>query len=118
EQTRSGHDIAVVLPKYDIIELSQIEDLKIYKLDLWSFEDAFKYHNTVWTGVYDSIRIYLIEPHHNQYYFNRGQVYGCMNDIERFLYFSRAALEFLHKEQKDIDVLHIHDWPTAVVAPL
>ena len=38
--------------------------------------------------------------------------------MARFLYFSKTALEFLLKTRKQVDIIHIHDWPTAIVAPL
>lgn len=116
EQKRLGHKVEVILPKYDVLLYEQLQDLKIDTLDLWSFEDSFKYHNTIWSAKYDGLDLLLIEPHHNSYYFNRGQIYGCMNDAERFLYFSRAALEFLYRSDRRPDILHVHDWPTAAMA--
>lgn len=118
EQQRLGHDVSVIIPKYDIINYQRIDNLKLKRGDLWSFEDTFRYHNSVWEGLVDGITTHLIEAHHNQYYFNRGSIYGCFNDIERFLYFCRASLEFLYTEWKKIDIIHLHDWPTAPVALL
>lgn len=47
---------------------------------------------------------------------------GEVDDAERFLFFARAALEFLvwseATQGKQPDVLHIHDWQSAAVAPL
>lgn len=43
---------------------------------------------------------------------------GEVDDAERFLFFSRAALEFLVWSGKQPDALHIHDWQSAAVAPL
>lgn len=118
EQQRLGHDVSVVLPKYDIIKYKFLENLELERGDLWSFEDTFRYHNSVWRASVDGIPTYLIEAHHNQYYFNRGSIYGCFNDVERFLYFCRTALEFLYTDWKKIDIIHLHDWPTAPVAML
>lgn len=36
----------------------------------------------------------------------------------RFTYFSRAALEYLQKVGKQPDILHLHNWQTAAIAPL
>uniref|UniRef100_A0A7S0UW66 starch synthase n=1 Tax=Polytomella parva TaxID=51329 RepID=A0A7S0UW66_9CHLO len=43
---------------------------------------------------------------------------GSYNDIEAFLYFSRAALEFLARRQITPQVLHLHDWHSAAAAML
>lgn len=40
---------------------------------------------------------------------------GEKDDTERFLFFSRAALELLLQTGKQPDVLHCHDWQSATV---
>jgi starch synthase len=49
-------------------------------------------------------------PAHVCSFFWRRTVYGCPDDVARFLFFSRAALEFLAWANKVPDALHIHDW--------
>ena len=39
-------------------------------------------------------------------------------DAFRFTYFSRASLDYIAKSGKQPDVLHIHNWETAIVGPL
>lgn len=118
EQVRAGMRVDVIIPKYDIIDYGRVENLNLVCGDLWSYEDTFEYHNAVFSAQVHGIQSYLIEPHHNQYYFNRKTIYGTLNDVERFLYFSRTALEFLLHQNSVPDIIHIHDWPTAIVAPL
>lgn len=36
----------------------------------------------------------------------------------RFAYFSRASLDYITKSGKQPDVLHTHNWETAIVGPL
>jgi starch synthase len=62
--------------------------------------------------------VLLLEPQHPGYYFSRGSIYGSPDDVDRFIYFSRASLEYIFKSGKNPDIIHIHDWPTALVAPL
>ena len=118
EQALLGHEVEVILPKYDIIKYHNLENFSLEMGDLWSFEDSSRYHNAVWTGYVDKVKVHLIEPHHNHYYFNRGKIYGASDDIERFLYFCRAAGEFLHLKRGNPDIIHLHDWPTAALAPI
>lgn len=66
----------------------------------------------------EGLTVWLLESHHPALFFNRGKIYGCPDDIDRFIYFSRAVLEFLFKTKKNPDVIHLHDWPTALIAPL
>ncbi|MBS0584934.1 MAG: glycogen synthase [Verrucomicrobia bacterium] len=118
EQQKNGNRVEIILPKYDILKYDCLQNLKVERGDLWSFEENNQIHNTIWRADLESLTTYLIEPHHEAYYFNRGYIYGGSDDIERFLYFSRTALEFLYKQDKKPDIIHIHDWPTAIVAPL
>jgi starch synthase len=118
EQKGLGNTVEVIIPKYDILKYRFIESLQVEMQDLWSYEDSTKYHNTVWKGFVDGITTLFVEPHHNQYYFNRGCIYEGISDVERFLYFCKTTVEYLYKSGKKPDIIHIHDWPTAIIAPL
>lgn len=118
EQSWKGHDVDIIIPKYDCIDSNDIRDLGIHEPNLVSYYDGEWFHNTIWMGWVENLKVYFIEPHHPRHFFNRGCFYGCEDDIERYLYFSRTTLEFLFKHQPQPDIIHIHDWQTAVIAPL
>jgi len=63
------------------------------------------------------VGLILIEPTQLSY-FNRDMLHGYPDDFERFSYFSRASLDYIIKSGKQPDILHIHNWETAIVAPL
>jgi starch synthase len=113
-----GYDVDIIIPKYDCMDASQIRDLSIDCPDVPSFYNGEWHHNTVWTGWVENLKIYFIESRHPRFFFNRGCFYGCEDDLERYLYFSRAALEFLFKKQLRPDIIHLHEWQTAAIAPL
>lgn len=50
----------------------------------------------------------------NEYYFKRASLYGYGDDGERFAFFSRAVLELMPYLDWNVDVLHCHDWQTAL----
>ena len=118
EESWKGLDVDIIIPKYDCINIDEIRDFSIDRSDILSFYEGEWYPNTVWVGWVENIKVYFIEPHHPRHFFNRGCFYGCHDDIERFLYFSRAAMEFLFKKQLQPDIIHIHDWQTAAIAPI
>lgn len=118
ELSWKGHDVDIIIPKYDCLDSNEIRDLSIVYSDLMSYYEGEWYSNTVWMGWVENLRVYFIDPHHPRYFFNRGCFYGCEDDTERYLYFSRTALEFLYKKQIRPDIVHLHDWQTAVVAVL
>lgn len=59
----------------------------------------------------DGVIYYFIE---NDYYFNRGQLYGEFDDAERYAFFSKAAVEMLPRIGFTPDILHANDWQSAL----
>lgn len=118
ELSWKGHDVDIIIPKYDCLDSEQIRDMGIDTKDLMSYYQGGWFSNTVWMGWVENIKVYFIDPHHPRFFFNRGCFYGCDDDIERFLYFSRAAMEFIYKRPLNPDIIHLHDWQTAAIAPL
>jgi len=118
ELTRTGHDVDIIIPKYDCMDSAQVRDLSIDMYEIPSFYEGQWFQNTVWVGWVENLKVYFIEPHHPRLFFNRGCFYGCEDDIERYLYFCRAALEFLFRKGIRPDILHLHDWQTAAIALL
>jgi starch synthase len=73
---------------------------------------------TVWVGLVEGQQCFLIEPHSDDDFFRRGHLYGSNDDVARFAFFSKAAMEFLYKTGKRPDVIHCHDWETSLVPVL
>jgi len=51
----------------------------------------------------------------NEYYFDRENCYGYFDDGERFAFFSKAALAMLDLIGFVPDIIHAHDWQSALV---
>ncbi len=118
ELSWKGHDIDIIIPYYDCMDINQIRELSLIVSDLHSFYEGEWISNFVWMGWVENLKVYFIDPHHKRYFFNRSCFYGCEDDIDRYLYFSRAALEFIHSSDLTPDIIHLHDWQTAAIAPL
>ncbi|NGX58274.1 MAG: Glycogen synthase [Chlamydiae bacterium] len=113
-----GHDLDVIIPKYDIIDIESITDLHVDEPELVFEYDGKEISNTIWLGWVENLKVYFIETHHPKLFFNRGCIYGCEDDIERYLYFSKAALELMKARGMEPHILHLHDWHTGMMAPL
>ena len=109
--------VEVILPKYDLIDFEHVDHLKVTQ-DILSFFDGKERVNTIWSGFVDKIPITFIEPKDPPNLFNRKTIYGCEDDVLRFAYFCRAALHYLVKSKKHPDIIHLHDWHTALISPL
>ena len=107
--TKLGVDARVVLPKYGTINEAYLTGAK--------FIDSFEVQLD-WRSQYAGIimaqwdyPVYLID---NEYYFNRGQLYGHGDDYERFAFFSKAALSMLTIIDFKPDIIHFNDWQTGL----
>jgi len=118
ELATRGNAVEIILPKYDCMRYDRILNLHKTHSDLWvPYHDHF-IHCDVYFGFVDGLKCFFVEPHSPQSFFNRGVCYGQDDDIERFAFFCRAALEFMFKTNKHPEVIHCHDWQTALVPVL
>ncbi|NLW79435.1 MAG: glycogen synthase GlgA [Ruminococcaceae bacterium] len=62
--------------------------------------------------VHNGVTTYFLD---NEYYFKRHGLYGFYDDGERFAFFSRAILEALFHLDFEPELIHCHDWQTALV---
>jgi starch synthase len=113
-----GNAVEVILPKYDCLRYGRIYDLTPVYDDLWVPWYSGAIHCSVWFGFVDGRKCFFIEPHSHDGFFNRGQLYGSADDGHRFAFFSKAALEFMLKAGKRPEIIHCHDWQTALVPVL
>ncbi|MBK1722358.1 glycogen synthase GlgA [Thiocystis violacea] len=110
-----GNHVEIVLPKYASMRYDQIYDLHEVYQDLWVPWYDGAVHCTVFFGFVHGRKCFFIEPHSQDNFFNRGGIYGFRDDVLRYAFFSRAAIEFLWKAGKHPDIIHCHDWQTALV---
>ncbi|KAK9110928.1 hypothetical protein Scep_018447 [Stephania cephalantha] len=114
---KKGDLVEVILPKYGSLNLDEVKGLRKIDAEFFSYFNGHWHGNRVWIGVVCDVGVTFIEP--LQYsFFSREMIYGYPDDFERFTYFSRASLDYILKSGKQPDVLHIHNWETAVIGPL
>jgi len=118
ELSRASMQVDVLIPKYDFIEMKKLQHVKLEVPDFKCLENGTPYGNAMWSADSEQCRLHLLESRHPAGYFHRGKIYGCEDDIARFIYFSRAALEYLKLKKEPIDILHLHDWHVSLCAPL
>ena len=113
-----GHAVEIILPKYDAMRYDHIWGLQVTHNDLWVPWYGGAIHCSVWFGFVHGRKCFFIEPHSRDNFFNRSAYYGFPDENLRFAFFSKAALEFLLQSNKRPDVIHCHDWHTALVPVL
>ena len=103
-------DIRVVMPLYDMISEEWRTQMKLEAV----FNLQLSWRNLycgVKSLIKDGVTYYFID---NEYYFKRGSLYGHFDDGERYAYFCKAAIEMMSVLDFYPDVLHAHDWQSAL----
>jgi len=113
-----GHAVEIVLPKYAGMRYQEIHGLTVSYEDLWVPWHGGAVHCTVWFGFVHGRKCFFIEPHSEDNFFDRGHLYGYVDDVDRYVFFCKAAMEFLLQADKRPDVIHCHDWQTSLVPVL
>ena len=111
---RLGHEVQVIMPKYKSLGKNFQPvgiDLKVPVGD--KIKKAFLFRSRL----QNKVPIYFIE---NNSYFGRPQLYGNQNgdypdNAERYIFFSRAILEFCESTGFCPDIIHCNDWQTGLV---
>ena len=107
-------DVRVVIPNYTCIPWEYRSDFKYithFYMDLGQVSGSE--YVGVLTTQYDGITFYFID---NQRYFGGNTPYGDTRfDIEKFCFFSKAALSILPSINFKPDIIHCHDWQTGVL---
>lgn len=110
-----GHDVAVVLPRY---RTTHFKNIVIKSLTI-PMGTALRFPAIADGGRLGGVQYFFVD---DPEYFDRDQLYGVggrdyPDNAERFAEFARAAIE-LAKQLWLPDVIHCHDWQSALVPVL
>ena len=108
---KNGDKVSVILPLYQSVADKFHEELKFVK---WT------YVRLAWRSVYcglftvekDGVTWYFFD---NEQYFDRPELYGYLDDGERYAFFSRAVVRMLDRLAFWPEVVNANDWQTALV---
>ena len=103
-------DIRVIMPLYSTMSekyRAMLEEVCVTTVRL-SWREQY-------CGLYkldlDGVVYYFVD---NMYYFARGSLYGSFDDAERYAFFCKAVLELMPRMGFYPDILHAHDWQSAL----
>eukprot|EP00897_Mesotaenium_endlicherianum_P007082 jgi/Mesen1/6401/ME000329S05569 len=111
-----GNTVDVMLPLYECLDRSQLGDLAL----LQTFSS---FHRGDWVpvqafrGTIAGIPVLLLDP--QNHFFVGSRIYGGgYDELEAYLFFTRACLEYMQVAGMQPDVIHAHEWHTAAVGML
>lgn len=115
--SKLGHDVAVALPGYPAL-MEQATPIGVhFSILLGDTAHSAEIFERI---APDGTQWLLIG---NDSFFNRGGLYGndkgpYPDNASRFIFFSKAVVELARRLQPNPDVIHVHDWHTALVPVL
>ncbi len=114
-----GHDVRVIMPCYRSVQrndFSLAKGREAIEVNLGGEMLRASLCQTIWEGV----PYHFIEASE---YFDREFLYGTpdgdyQDNAQRFTFFCRAVLKYLLRADFRPDILHLHDWQTALIPAL
>jgi len=107
---RNGIDTTVIIPFYKKIQGTFNESIKreFSKVIIYDNE---RYKIRIFSYRYKKVKYFFIESFD---FFDTDEVYGYENDVDRFAFFNKAVVELLD-DLDPFDLIHVHDWHTALI---
>jgi len=115
ELDQEAYDVRVVIPAYECIDEKWKKEMKIIAtFPVWlGWRELTA---TVKCLDLDGIKYYFIE---NRYYFCGDSPYGDLGaDVEKFCFFCKAVVDMLAFLKFRPDIIHCHDWQSAMIPPM
>jgi starch synthase len=113
-----GHDVCVVLPFY-----REIRENRAFKTKNTGIAVDVQVGDKVYPARYlegrsaSGVQLFLVRCDE---FFDRDGIYGergkpYEDNASRFIFFCKAALELSRRLTPQLQILHVHDWPAALV---
>lgn len=106
-------DVRVILPKYTCMKQEMKDKLSYVNHFYMDFHWKNEYVGILYAEV-DGVKYYFID---NEMFFNGFKPYSdnALFEIEKFAFFSKAALSILPVIDFRPDIIHCHDWQTGLI---
>ena len=105
-------DVRVIIPKYACMK-QEFKDQLHYITNFYMDLNWRQQYVGIFEMEYDGIKFYFID---NEEHFSGDKpYYGMPADLEKFAFFSKAALSVLPVLDFRPDIIHCHDWQTGLI---
>ncbi|HLQ75758.1 MAG TPA: glycogen synthase GlgA [Terriglobia bacterium] len=108
-----GISVSIIIPRYRVI------DLRRFDFEPYPVPDNLNFDIHSATIPNSSVRVFLIG---NDHYFDRDGIYldsttglDYSDQADRWIFFQRAALEFIRAELSPVDIVHCHDYQAGLI---
>jgi len=101
---KERQEVIIIMPRYKAIQDSKFKIIRLKNDISYSF-------------IGKNIKVYFIE---DDEFFNRDNLYGdktgdYKDNLDRFSFYSRRALDLLKEINFKADIIHVHDWQASLI---
>lgn len=111
ELAKKGHEVRVIMPLYLKIAQKFHHEFTLEA----QFSVSIAYHEVpvnIWSTMRKDVKFYFVE---HKGYFESEEMYGHIDDGERFAYFQKAVIEMCNQLNYFPEIMHCHDWHTGMI---
>ena len=119
-QAKLGHQIIIITPRYGIIKNQEKEGkiktetvMENLMIEFKGYSFNCKFKKIISSNNENNPLIYLFAQ--EELFGKHSKLYGYENDNLRFLVFDLAILKFFEFLNLEPDIIHCHDWQTALI---
>jgi len=114
-QAEAGHHVTIATPLYKGIH-EKFENLEPSGIEFSIIIGQKKKNAKIWQLHHrNNLTILFIDQSD---FFERNSIYGEKDDAERFIFFSKAVAKLAILSEFSFEIIHAHDWPSALTIPL
>lgn len=112
-----GHEVSVILPCYRSIREDKSLEVERTGVEMTIEVGPRRIETEILETCVGKVQVFLVR---RDEYFDRPELYGSGgraydDNAERFIFFSKAVVELARRVNPTPDVVHVHDWQTALV---
>ena len=118
ELQRRGHEVSVILPYYRGIRENKSLQIQLTGVIMTIEVGARRIETEILEAhAPNDVQVFFVR---RDEYFDRSELYGSdgrayEDNAERFIFFSKAAVELARRVIPAPDIIHAHDWQTALI---
>ena len=117
EMKRLGHDVSIAMPLYRSVREGRLQvepSLGEFQVSLGEKKVTADF---LTTKSAEGIPVFLVR---RDEYFDRSGIYSANDrayedNSERFIFFAKAVVELARRMSPALEIIHCHDWPTALI---
>ena len=112
ELVKLGNQVTLMMPLYGYASMLPTGLISPLRLQFAGRQVTY----SIVEGIHEGMKLVFID---SPQYFQRGGIYGdstgsYSDNDERFIFFTRACLEYFKRKEERPDIFHCNDWPTAL----